>query len=111
MKNTIVFLIMVTPLLGCYNIGSYSQYVNNETTLSIYPNGDKGCGVYVPLTIRPLPELPFDEIKQAKAVSSAQAEKIMVAHIRDLREHVVNSKKEQDAHYADYLIKCTTVLK
>ena len=114
MKNTIVFIIMATALLGCYNVGSYSQYVSNETNLNVYPvyaTGSTGCAPYVRLTSKPLPELPFEEIKQAKLKSTGEAEAIMVKHIRELREYVVGRNKEEDAHYATYLSKCTTALK
>lgn len=114
MKNTFSLIMVTISLLGCYSVGGHTQYVNNETNLSVYPvysSSNSNCGLYLPLQSKPIPELPFEEIKQAKLHSTGQAEAIMVAHIRQLREYVVNRKKEEDAHYAAYLSKCALALK
>ena len=123
MKHYLYILFIIPFLSSCYNVNSYSNYVNNETyTLAKEPKVIKEqktlktdsvftCGIYIPLPSKVMPEIPIDVIKSLKNKSDKEIQSILTAHIKELREYTKNKKEEDTEHYQKYLDSCTHALK
>lgn len=108
-----IFLISIM-LTGCYNIGSYSYYVQN--TPSVVSSAEQktaknNCELYIPLAYSAIPELPLGDIKTAQLKNDKLVNTILVSYIRELRQYTVARRVEDAAHYNRYLIQCVGPLK
>lgn len=123
MKHYLYLFFLIPFLTSCYNVNSYSNYVNHETyTLVKEPKEIKEqktlqtdsvftCGIYIPPTTTAAPEIPIDVIKGLKNKSDKEIQVILTTHIKELREYVRNKKQEDTEHYQRYLDRCTHTLK
>lgn len=122
MKTHLSILLTSALLMGCYSIGNYTQYVQNDThigtdgatqqeTQAKHEHLVLGCPLYVPPTHPPLPEIPLDELKRVSSKNDKEVQAILASHIKALREYAVNRRKDDEIYYKRYLSECTSALK
>lgn len=118
MKQYLSILLIPTLLMGCYNIGSYTHYVQNDTVITTgehkqieHEHTRSTCPLYVPPVHAQLPEIPLDEIKRVSSKSDREVQAILASHIKALREYAVNRRREDELHYKRYLSECSNPLK
>lgn len=118
MKKYLAITSVTVFLMGCYNIGSYTHYVQNNThtttaahALPSHAHTKNTCTLYVPPVHPPLPDIPMDEIKRVSSHNTREVQSMLTAHIRALREYAVNKRKTDEQHYNKYLSECANMLK
>jgi hypothetical protein len=118
MKQYLSILLIPALLMGCYNIGSYTHYVQNDSRTTSAPvpvpeheHTRSTCSLYVPPVHPPLPEIPLDEIKRVSSKNDKEVQAILASHIKALREYAVNRRREDEVYYKRYLSECANPLK
>lgn len=117
MKTLPSIVLAVSMLTGCFNTSTFTNthytQSNEYNFLSQSKEVSKApiCPMYVPLPIVLPPEIPVEKIRKNKVISDKEMLYILTKHIKDLREHIANRKKQEAMHYESYLLECTSSLK
>ena len=118
MKNRYSIILATTMLTGCFNtsVSTNTHYIQNNkySVVSEYiatVEKTTGCDFYIPLPASPPPDIPVDKIRKSTGDTDKQTLNILTVYIKDLREHMVNRKKEEAVHYEAYLKTCKLAVK
>jgi tRNA G37 N-methylase Trm5 len=85
-----------------------TEYVSNEY---ITIGEQKECRMYVPLDYTLTPDIPILKIRQAADKSDAEVILELTKYLKELREYIAKEKREQKAHYQNYIDACLSEVK
>lgn len=116
MTKHLILLFTLLLVSGCSNMGNLSrtQHVYNNQYITIHepaPIKSTECPKYLPLPTYFAPEVPLDRLRQAASKSDHDVVLAMTRYIKELRENIAQRKKDEQAHYDNYLKNCSDQLK
>lgn len=113
-KTTILPILLA--LSGCSSVGNvtYNQSIHNNDYVTITntaPARISDCPKYIPLPPFMPPDVPLEKLRGALDKNDHEVIVELTRYIRELRESISKTKKENTQHYEAYSKSCSQQLK